>query len=188
VGTYTPRYRIPEALPSLESTYFACQQRINLCSVMTTVFFTHILQSCCKYAIIVGEHTTGNYSYVLGLLGANIAHPPRQMSFIVVMLLYWTANASIVPRSSLLGAGQLGFWEAGKGGWVNWVKGYKRGQFTDNLGPRWTIPVTSGGSQVSGRGHKGELVRGARGARGAKGGAPCICERNVCARVIEVLE
>ncbi len=22
-------------------------------------------------------------------------------------------------------------------------------QFTDNLGPRWTIPVTSGGSQVS---------------------------------------
>jgi hypothetical protein len=27
--------------------------------------------------------------------------------------------------------------------------GSKGEQFTDNLGPRWTIPVTSGGSQVS---------------------------------------
>ncbi len=74
----------------------------------------------------------------------------------------------------MLGAGHLGFWEAGRGGGFNSVKGHKRGQFTDNLGPRWTIPVTSGGSQVSGRGHKGELVRGARGARGTRGDAPCI--------------
>jgi hypothetical protein len=79
----------------------------------------------------------------------------------------------------LLGAGQLGFGRR-EGGRVNWVKGYKRGQFTDNLGPRWTIPVTSGGSQVSGRGHKGELVRGARGARGRKGGAPCIYGNAMC--------
>ncbi len=32
----------------------------------------------------------------------------------------------------------------------------KQGQFTGNLGRRWTIPVTAGGCQVSGRGHKGD--------------------------------
>jgi hypothetical protein len=32
----------------------------------------------------------------------------------------------------------------------------KRGQFTSNLRGRWTIPVTTGGCQVSGRGYKGE--------------------------------
>ncbi len=50
------------------------------------------------------------------------------------------------------GGGVLGNWE----GWVNWVKGNKQGQFTSNLRGRRTIPVTSGGSQVSGKGHKGE--------------------------------
>ncbi len=50
------------------------------------------------------------------------------------------------------GGGAPGIWE----GWVNWVKGSKRGQFTSNLRGRWTIPVTSGGSQVSGKRHKGE--------------------------------
>ncbi len=49
------------------------------------------------------------------------------------------------------------------------MRGYKRGQSTDNLGPKWTNPVTSGGSQVSGRGHKGELARGAMRARGNQG-------------------
>jgi hypothetical protein len=48
--------------------------------------------------------------------------------------------------------GTLGIWE----GWVNWVKGSKWGQFTSNLRGRWTIPVTTGGCQVSGREHKGE--------------------------------
>ncbi len=64
--------------------------------------------------------------------------------------------------------GILGIWE----GWVNWVKGSKWGQFTSNLRGRWTIPVITGGSQVSGmgiqRGDKGEPARGARGI------APCI--------------
>jgi hypothetical protein len=50
-------------------------------------------------------------------------------------------------------------------GWVNWVRGSKWGQFTSNLRGRWTIPVTTGGSQVSGKGHKGELAGGARGIR-----------------------
>ncbi len=48
--------------------------------------------------------------------------------------------------------GVLGSWE----GRVNWVRGSKWGQFTSNLRGRWTIPVTTGGSQVSGKGHKGE--------------------------------
>ncbi len=51
------------------------------------------------------------------------------------------------------GGGVPGTWE----GRVNWVGGSKWGQFTSNLRGSWTIPVTSGGSQVSGRGHKGEI-------------------------------
>ncbi len=87
----------------------------------------------------------------------------------------------------MLGAGLAGFWEFGWGG-VNWVKGNKGGQFTSNLRGRWTIPVTTGGSKVSGMG----IQRGDKGepARGARGNAPCmyICERDVCARVTEPLE
>jgi hypothetical protein len=45
-------------------------------------------------------------------------------------------------------------------GWGKW------GQFTSNLRPRWTIPVTAGGCQVSKRGHKegdkGELAKGSK--------------------------
>ncbi len=48
-----------------------------------------------------------------------------------------------------LGSGKsekgLGFWRGGHKG----TMGSKGQQFTDNLGPRWTIPITSGGSQVS---------------------------------------
>ncbi len=61
------------------------------------------------------------------------------------------------------GAGGVrGIWE----GWVNWVKGSKWGQFTSNLRGRWTIPVTTGGSQVSGRGHKGETKGSKQGEQG----------------------
>jgi hypothetical protein len=88
-------------------------------------------------------------------------------------LVYWIAKPVYSRGRRYQARGSWGFGRRDGGG-VNWVKGYKRGQFTDNLGPRWTIPVTSGGSQVSGRGHKGELARGARGARGTKGGALCI--------------
>ncbi len=78
--------------------------------------------------------------------------------------------------------GILGIWV----GRVNWVKGSKWGQFTSNLRGRWTIPVTTGGSQVSGKGiqrrDKGE-------PKGSKGNcAMYICKRDVCARVTEPLE
>jgi hypothetical protein len=117
-----------------------------------------------------------------GVLRASLVRRRPQEGSVLV------SKASIFPRSSLLGAGQLGFWEAGKGGWINWVKGYKRGQFTDNLGPRWTNPVTSGGSQVSGRGYKGEL-EGMQGEQEEQGGMRHIyMQRNMCARVIELLE
>ncbi len=67
--------------------------------------------------------------------------------------------------------GILGIWV----GRVNWVRGSKWDQFTSNLRGRWTIPVTTGGSQVSEvgiqRGDKG----GSKGSqRGARGNAPCI--------------
>jgi hypothetical protein len=61
------------------------------------------------------------------------------------------------------------------------VKGNKWGQFTSALRGRRTIPVTSGRSQVSERGHEGgskeELAGGARGARGI---APCIYVNVMC--------
>jgi hypothetical protein len=71
-------------------------------------------------------------------------------------------------------------------GRVNWVRGSKWGQFTSYLRGRWRIPVTTGGSQVSGvrvqRGGKGE-------PKGSKGKcAMYICKRDVCVRVIEPLE
>jgi hypothetical protein len=48
----------------------------------------------------------------------------------------------IIPEVVLGGAGQLGFWEFGRG--RVWVKGWDRGgQFTSNLRPRWTDPVTA---------------------------------------------
>ncbi len=79
-----------------------------------------------------------------------------------------------------------------KGGWVNWVEGCKRGQFTNNLGPRWTIPVTSGGSQVSGRGHKGEL-EGVQGEQGEQKGMrhvytlmQCVCQSDCTARMVDI--
>jgi hypothetical protein len=60
--------------------------------------------------------------------------------------------------------------------------GYKRGQSTSNLRGRRAVPVTSGGSQVSGREHKGR-------SKGSKGNcAMYICKRDVCAGVIEPLE
>jgi hypothetical protein len=86
-------------------------------------------------------------------------------------LLFRIARAGIIPRSSLLGAGQLGFWEFGKGGTVGWRVGQIGSVYTSNLRRRWTIPVTAGGCQVSERGSKGESARGAKGARGI---VPCI--------------
>jgi hypothetical protein len=58
----------------------------------------------------------------------------------------------------------------------------KWGQFTSNLRPRWTIPVTAGGCQVSGRGHKGETKGSQQGESKNKGNcAMYICIRIVCA-------
>jgi hypothetical protein len=33
----------------------------------------------------------------------------------LAVLMFWTSRARIFPRSSLLGAGQVGFWESGGG-------------------------------------------------------------------------
>jgi hypothetical protein len=65
----------------------------------------------------------------------------------------------------------------------------KRGQFTSNLRGRWTIPVTTGGCQVSGGEYKRGTQRGARGnSKGQKKQvgmrhvyAMCVCNRIVCA-------
>jgi hypothetical protein len=43
---------------------------------------------------------------------------------------------------------ELGIWRGGYEG----AMGDKGSQFTSNLGLRWTIPITSGGCQVSRRG------------------------------------
>ncbi len=44
-------------------------------------------------------------------------------------------------------------WRMGKGG-AHGSNGGQRGQFTSNLGLRWTIPVTAGGCQVSRNGEQ----------------------------------
>ncbi len=82
------------------------------------------------------------------------------------------------------GAGGVpGIWE----GWVNWVKGSKWGQFTSNLRGRLTIPITTGGCQVSERGAQGEGKR--ESARGTRGIASCTYVTVMCVRrVIEPLE
>ncbi len=62
----------------------------------------------------------------------------------------------------------------------------KRGQFTSNLRGRWTIPVTTGGWQVSRRGHEGEQG-GAKGSKGelARGkGSQGRCAMYICNCVI----
>ncbi len=46
------------------------------------------------------------------------------------------------------------------------MKGGKWGQFTSNLKERWTIPVTTGGSQVSGSGHERETKGSLQGEQG----------------------
>jgi hypothetical protein len=113
-----------------------------------------------------------------------LKYPTRPESAVEVISVLDTKSQNIpevvVARH---GAGGVpGIWE----GWVNWVKGSKRGQFTSYLRGRRTIPVTSGGSQVSGKGHKGG---GKGGSRGSKGNcAMYICKRDMCARVIELLE
>ncbi len=71
------------------------------------------------------------------------------------------------------GMGQLG---EGRG---------KRGQFTSNLRGRWTIPVTTGGCQVSRGEHKGD-TKGSKSktSKGEKSKGKCamyICNCIICA-------
>ncbi len=86
----------------------------------------------------------------------------------------------------MLGAGQVGFWEVGKGGSTGERVGqagsvYKQPETeVDDSCHNWRVPSKWKGTQ---KGGKGELTRGARGI------APCIyvivsCEQ----RVIEPLE
>ncbi len=77
------------------------------------------------------------------------------------------SESGVVPMSSLLGVGQLGFWEVGMGeqlgeGWGKW------GQSTSNLRRGRTVPVTAGGRQVSEGEHKGEQ-KGQQGEQGELG-------------------
>jgi hypothetical protein len=81
------------------------------------------------------------------------------------------SESGLVPRSSLSGAGHLGFRETGEGGTMGEGWG-KQGQFISNLRRRRTIPVTAGGRQVSERGGMGS--KGSKGSKGQKGIAPCI--------------
>ncbi len=97
-------------------------------------------------------------------------------NFFRIKYMFRIARAGIFPRSSLLGAGQVGFWEFGRGGSTGEGWG-ERGQFTSNLRGRWTIPITTGGCQVSRGGCKGN-TKGCKGttARGRRaiGNAPYI--------------
>ncbi len=63
-------------------------------------------------------------------------------------------------------------------GWGKW------GQFTSNLRRRWTIPVTAGGCQVSGKGIKRSKEKSARGTRGIGEGSKGKCAVYICNYIV----
>ncbi len=81
---------------------------------------------------------------------------------VVCTVLYtegWVCDIALIKYTLGLGKtqGGLGFWEEGYKG----PMGDEGSQFTSNLGPRWTIPVTAGGCQVSREGiSKGNYSKG----------------------------
>jgi hypothetical protein len=108
-----------------------------------------------------------------------------------VLLLVWRLFNCIVldtksqniPEVVIVGAGRWGSGNLGRVGQLEEGWG-KRGQFTSNLRGRWTIPVTTGGCQVSEREYKG-VYKGVQGGN-SKGqektnrSAPCICCVHMC--------
>ncbi len=72
----------------------------------------------------------------------------------------WVCDIALIGCTLSLGKTQegSGFQREGYKG----TMGDKGSQFTSNLGLRWTIPVTAGGSQVSKRGNtaRGNTARG----------------------------
>jgi hypothetical protein len=99
--------------------------------------------------------------HVRGLWVNIVSILPRQLgdTYVVRVLDKRIRN---IPEVVLVKRGVVGFLGIWKGGglgegWGKW------GQFTSNLRPRWTIPVTAGGFQVSRRGSKGRKGEPARG-------------------------
>ncbi len=96
--------------------------------------------------------------------------------------IYWIiivphSKSGLVPRSSLSGAGQSGFWEVGKGGTIGWRVGqigsvYKQPETEeDNSCHSWRVPS--------------KWKRGTKGSKGnwkgkAKETAPCIYVNAIC--------
>ncbi len=106
--------------------------------------------------------------------------------------MFWFMRARIFPRLSLSGAGQVGFWEVGRG-MGQQGEGEQMGSVykqpereKDDSCHIWREPSkwkgTKGGKQ---RGISGE----SKGSKGSGGNcAVYICERDVCARAIEPSE
>ncbi len=86
--------------------------------------------------IALGRHT---FSASASLINVYIG---KKRTFLVSLSLFWTEDARLSLRSSLVrrwAVGVLGIWK-GEGLGEGWDKG---GQFTSNLRPRWTDPVTA---------------------------------------------
>jgi hypothetical protein len=88
-----------------------------------------------------------NFFLLWGLLAQSFS--PRT-PFVSVL----DIKSQYIPEVVVVRRGAIGVWGAGEGGVGQLGGGYKRGQFTSNLRRGRAVPVTSGGSQVSGRGHK----------------------------------
>ncbi len=97
------------------------------------------------------------------------------------------SKSGIVPRSSLSGAGQLGFWEVGKGGTIGWRVGqigsvYKQPETEeDDSCHSWRVPSKWKGVQREVKGNS----KGSKGSKGklrggVKGIAPCIYVNVMC--------
>jgi hypothetical protein len=105
------------------------------------------------------------------------------------MYLFWFLRARIFPRSLLLGTGQVGFWEVGRGmGQLG--EGEQMGSVykqpereEDDSCHIWKEPSKWKGTQG------GEQRGISKGSKGSEGNcAVYICKRDVCARAIGLLE
>jgi hypothetical protein len=100
-------------------------------------------------------------------------------------VVYWISRASIFPRSSLLGAGQLGFWEV-RGGVGQLGEGVQTGSVYKQPEREEDNSCHIGREPSKWKGTQRGASRGSKGSKGKC--AMYIRKRNVCARVIEPLE
>jgi hypothetical protein len=135
----------------------------------------------CMFRSISIEDKSSPYYSCCSIFGGR---PLTEFKFIIPVP---HSQSGAVPISSLLGVGQLGFWEFGKGGTIGWRVGqigsvYKQPERReDDSCHSWRAPSKWKGStkrskRGNSKGSKGKLKRGQRNH------AMYICSCNVCVK------